>query len=55
MPPAVCSMPLTSVLAKAEPGSVGSVICRPPLLLREETRVVALPVRAVRTRGTQGR
>jgi hypothetical protein len=56
IPLAVRSIPLTKVLAKAAPGSVGSVTCRPPPPLRDEdVRTELLPLRALCTLGTQGR
>ena len=50
-------MPLTTVLANAAPGSVGSVIWRPPPEAPPVLRPVASPppAREERTRGTQGR
>ena len=55
MPPAVRSMPLTTVLANADPGSVGRVTCLlpPPVWLGAER--LPLPLRELRTAGTQGR
>ena len=58
----VRSIPPTIVLAKAAPGSVGKVTCRPPPLellevdeRREPAVLGALGTREVRTEGTQGR
>ena len=44
-------------VAKAAPGSVGSVTCRPPppLLPDGDVRTVPPPLRVLRTLGTQGR
>jgi hypothetical protein len=64
-PPAERSIPPTTVLANAAPGSVGRVICRPPPPeVREPPEVeerppprpeLAVDVRVLRTIGTQGR
>ncbi len=58
----VRSIPLTIVLAKAAPGSVGSEICRPPPLdplaveeRREPAARAGPEIRDLRTVGTQGR